>query len=183
MTTWPNWVDLIIIILIMRMSYNGFGRGLLTEMLQLAGAVAITCLSVNYWGLVKTLQPLTILAPHTAAVVAFWTLFLTLIVVVHAVIRRLTDLIKWERLHWLIQGIGLFFGGARGLWWAGFIVIILSSSGLVPVQQSVEERSVFGPHLLPLSRKTLEEAADHFPGTQYRIAGTLVPPIQPASKK
>ena len=64
MTTWPNWVDLIILILILRMSYNGFGRGLLMEMLQLAGAVAITCLSVNYWGLVKTLLPFAILAPN-----------------------------------------------------------------------------------------------------------------------
>ncbi len=182
MTTWPNWIDLIIITIVMRGCYNGFGRGLLTELLNVTGAVSITSLTLNYAETVSAwLGQGGWLTPQVAALAGFWGLFLVLMAAVHYVVRRVTEVIKWERLHWMVQGIGLVFGGARALWWAGFLVVVLASSGFVFLRQSVEERSVFGPRLLSVSREGLARAAEVFPGAAGRSGG-LVPPMRAAAQ-
>jgi uncharacterized membrane protein required for colicin V production len=150
------------------MGYNGFGRGLLTEILQLIGAVSIVCLTANFWGALKDVRPIVFLPPAATAPAAFWLLFFLLLAVVHALVRRLCDLIKWERLHWMIQSIGLAFGAARGLWWAGFFVILLAGSGIQWLQDAVNQRSVSGPWLLPRAQQTISEIADRFPGAAFR---------------
>ena len=178
MTIWPNWVDLVILTIVFRACYNGFGRGVLTEFLSLIGAVSVTAVTLNYFNPVRTaLQPLLgWIPPHIAAVLLFWGFFLLLLLACHAFMRRLTDVVKWERIHWVFQGIGLFLGGVRGLWWAGLIVVALSSSGLVSLRDSVEQQSLVGPGLLAVSRPALERVADRFPGAEGRLA-TLVPPL------
>ena len=108
----------------------------------------------------------------------FWGLFLLLLFGVHLLIKRVAQVIKWERLHWLIQGMGLMLGGLRGLWWSGFLLIVLASSGVIWVQQAVEERSLIGPSLLPVSRTILEQVGDRFPGGAQPHGGDLVPPIR-----
>ena len=113
---------------------------------------------------------------RTAKLVLFWGFFLLLWFVVRLIRKRFSALMKWERVHWIIQSAGLVCGGLRGLWWAGFILVALSSSGFTYLRQSVEERSLLGPQLLRLSRDTLRQVADRFPGAISR--GTdLVPPV------
>lgn len=178
MTIWPNWIDLIVVTIILRTCYNGFGRGLLTELLNLVGVLVITLITVNYAGLVTAwLGPRSSLAPKLVAVLVFWGLFFMLVVVMHAILKRLTQIIKWERLHWSIQGVGLFLGGLRGLWWSGFILVVLSASGMGFFQESVEKKSVLGPRLLTIARTNLEQMADRFPGAQHR-GKTFIPPLK-----
>lgn len=177
MSTWPNWVDLIIVSVFLLSSYNGFGRGILAELLNLAGAVTCTVLTVNY-------SPIAILwmqawvpgSPQVVAAVVFWVVFLSLLLAVRIFTRRVSDLIKWERLHWMIQGVGMVLGGIRGLWWAGIIVIGLSSAGVEYLRVSVEENSVLGPQLVTTARTVLEDVVQVFPGAAPR--GTaLFPPL------
>ena len=179
MTKWPNWVDLIVITIIFRTCYSGFGRGLLAELLNLAGAVSVTALSVNYGGLVtSTVRPWVPWVDSTIAeFVIFWALFFGLLFVGHKIIKFVTGFIKWERLHWFIQGIGIALGALRGLWWSGFILFVFASSGLTYLKASVEERSIVGPRLLGLSRESLERVTDTFPGVEHR-GNPLVPPVK-----
>ena len=179
MTQWPNWVDLIIIIIVLRTCYSGFGRGLLTELLSLVGAVAVTALTVNYAGmLISAVAPWMSWAdPVIVAAVVFWALFFSLLFVGHQIIKLVTGLIKWERLHWFIQGIGIAVGALRGLWWSGFVVLVLASSGLPYLAGSVEERSIFGPRLVRLARESLTSVTDQFPGAEYR-GNVLIPPVK-----
>ena len=178
MSAWPNWIDLVVVIIVLRTCYNGFGHGLLTELLDLAGAVTITSLTLNYAGTVSAwLGRWDWLAPATADLAGFWGLFLALMAAVHFVARRVTQVIKWERLHWMVQGVGLILGGLRGLWWAGFLLMVLTSSGFVFLRQSVEARSVVGPRLLGLSRESTARVADVFPGAMLRSRDP-VPPVR-----
>ena len=181
--TWPNWVDLIIATILLGTSYNGFGRGLLSELLSLAGAVSATALAINYAQVVtQTVSPWIWFDQTVARFVMFIGLFLILVVVVHLVIRRLTEIIKWERLHWAIQGLGLMLGALRGLWWSGVILVMLTSSGVTYLQESVEQRSVLGPHLAQVARESLERVADRFPGAALR-GPVLVPPLKLTARK
>ena len=182
MKAWPNWVDLVIVSSLFIACYRGYWRGLLAELLNLAGAVTITSVTLNYGRVVAQWVPRPSWVADTVAnVVFFWTLFLLLWVVVRLIQKRLSAVIKWERLHWIIQSAGLVCGGLRGLWWAGFIVVVLSSSGFTYLRQSVEERSLLGPKLLRLSRDALGQAADRFPGAVSRGA-ELVPPVKPSAE-
>ena len=178
MTTLPNWVDLIVVTIFLVACYNGFGRGLVAELLILLGAMSITALTMNYSGLAtRWVQSYWSAQPMLTAALVFWGLFLMLVVGVRFILRTLTSAIKWERLHWSIQGIGLLLGGLRGLWWAGFIVVALSSSGFAYLQQSVEERSVLGPGLLAAAQVSLKRVADAFPGSEFQGA-VLIPPCR-----
>ena len=180
MTTLPNWVDLVIVTVILRACYNGFGRGIVAELLSLVAAVSVTAVTLNYWSTVAdTFQTLPV-DSHLLAVVGFWGLFFILLIAARIVLGALMHFLKWERLHWTIQGVGMIVGGVRGLWWSGFLLVVLTSSGIVVLQRGVEEGSMLGPRLLQLSRTNLERIADAFPGGQHRT-GVLIPSLNPKS--
>ena len=176
MTKWPNWIDLIIVTIILRTSYNGFGRGLFAELLNVVGVVSVTALTVNYWPTASDwVRGYLALPPNLVAVFVFWGFFFILLIGMHIILKRITQVIKWEQVHWAVQGIGLVLGGFRGLWWAGFLALALSSSGFGALQESVAERSILGPRLLDVSRAGLEQVAARFPGP--KAGDVLIPPI------
>ena len=181
MKSWPNWVDLIVVTSVLITCYRGYGRGLLTELFNLAGALAITSVTLNYAKVVAAMLPFSWIPEQAMNLLVFWGLFLLLWLAVRLIRKRLAAVIKWERLHWVIQSAGLVCGGIRGLWWAGFILVVLSSSGFTYLQQSVEERSIVGPKLLRAARDALGQVADRFPGAVSR-GSTLVPPLNPHSE-
>ena len=175
---WPNWVDLLIITLFLRTCYSGFGRGFLAEVLNLLGAVTVTVVAVNTWSpLARWLKPWLQMKPTLGTFIVFGLLFLGTLVLVRMGINRLTELIKWERLHWAIQGLGMILGGLRGLWWAGLILLICASSGFGYLRESVETESILGPRLVGLSREGLGRIADRFPGSQSGRR-VLIPPMR-----
>ncbi len=181
MTLLPNWIDLIVVTIFLRTCYSGFGRGFLVELLNLIGAISATALTLNYASVVtKWLRPWFWFNDIVATFLVFGGLFLILIFVVHLIIRRVTDVLKWERLHWAVQGLGLVLGSLRGLWWSGVIVVVLTSTGFSYLHESVE-KSLLGPRLLTMSRDGIERIADRFPGAEHR-GTTLVPPIRPNAK-
>ena len=182
MKIWPNWVDLVIVTLVLITCYRGYWQGLAAEIFNLAGAFTITSVTLNYARVAARWVPLSswVSAPVANAVL-FWGLFLLLWFAVFLIRKRLATVMKWERLHWIIQSAGLVCGGLRGLWWAGFILVACSSSGFTYLRQSVEERSLLGPKLLRLSRDMLGEVADRFPGSVSRGAA-LIPPVKPSAE-
>ncbi len=181
-STWPNWVDMIVVTVLLRACYSGFGQGLLTETLNLVGAVCVTAFTLNYAGtLAQWLQPWIPFDPTVGAFLVFWAFFVILMLVKRVVIRRIGDVIQWERFHWLIQSAGMAVGCLRGLWWCGVILMALSSTGFEYLAQSVQERSISGPRLLATAHQTIEQVVNHFPGAQAR-GKRLFPPAKPGSK-
>ena len=177
MTTWPNWVDLVVVTITLKMCYNGYVRGVVTELFYLVGAVCVTVLSISFWGVVaERLRPWVAFPPHIVGPLAFWVLFLTVWVMARILVRSLTGLMRWERLHWLLQSVGVVLGGVRGLWWSGFLLLLLSSSGFIYLQQSVEERSILGPRLATASREAIGQIAARIPGSPP-LGHVLIPPV------
>lgn len=176
---WPNWVDLVIVITFWAACYNGFGRGFLAELFNLISAVSIAVLTINFAGMATgALSPWIPLSPPVTTLAVFWGLFLILWYATRLIRKRVAELIKWERFNWFIQGMGLFLGGLRGLWWAGFLLLVLVSSGYDFPKESVEHKSVLAPRLLASFRGSLEQIGNRFPGARLRT-DTPVPPIRP----
>lgn len=182
MSNWPNWVDLVVVIVLFRACYVGFARGVIAELLGLAGAVATVSISINYSGLLMAwVRPWWQFDATLGAFMIFWLLFLTCALAVRALAKAAAQLVKWERVHWMVQSIGLLLGALRGVWWAAFLLVALASSGFVYLRDGVKQHSVIGPIALETARDGLKRVADSFPGAQYQ-ADTLIPPIRPAPK-
>lgn len=178
MSTLPNWVDLVIITVVFIKSYRGFYGGVLTELLKLIGMVSVTVLSVNFASVVTSwLAPWLTFGPVVSALIVFWLIFLSGFFLVYRMLDVVSKLVKWERLHWTTQTTGLVCGVLQGLWWAGLVLLVLTTSGFVYLQESVEQRSLLGPRLLTISRESLQQLSEWFPGAQHRLP-TLVPPVK-----
>ena len=178
MTTWPNWVDLILVIILWRTCYSGYNRGLIAELLSLTGAICATAGTINYAGMVG--QWLSQWLPFEALltmVVSFWVLFLIVVMITRLITKYVASFIKWERLHWVLEVVGMLVGALRGFWWAGILLVAFSSSGIPFLRRSVEERSVLSPYLLNVSYENLEYATNHFPGAELKQPETLFPPL------
>lgn len=180
--TWPNWVDLIVLLVVLRTCYSGYDRGFLTELLHVVGVVCVTVLDINYGpAAAQWVQRWIPVRPSVVAVTVFWLLFLIGILIKQVLIRQITNVIRWERLHWAIQSLGLLLGGMRGLWWTGVILVAFASSGMPYLQRSVEQRSVIGPTVLPIARGALVSIADQCPGAGQR-APELFPSLREAPR-
>lgn len=182
MNTWPNWIDLIVVTIVLKISYSGYTRGFLTEFLLLAGACTVTALTFNYAGDAKRwLESWVAMPQHVPALIGFWGIFLILALGVRFLIRSISSVLKWERVHWVTQGLGLVLGSLRALWWSGFLLLVLTSSGITFLRAAVEERSVLGPQLVRLARTNIERVADWFPGAESR-GGLVIPLMLPPVK-
>ena len=181
-TTWPNWVDLVVLTLFLIKSYNGYQRGFFIEFFRLIGIICVTVVAVNYSSTVtRWVQAWIALDPVLTGFIIFWLFFLSLLFLRRLLLRGLAQLIKWERVHWITQGLGFICGALQGLWWVGLIVLACSSSGFTYLRESVEERSVVGPRLLTMSRDYLERLSDLFPGGRNREP-SLIPSAKAVSR-
>ena len=178
MTFWPNWVDLIVVIILLTSCYNGFSVGIFTGTLRCMGLVLVTLVTVNFSSVATNwIQSWIRLQPVLTAFLAFWLIFFTLVLVIRIVINAIARVIKWEPVNLLTQWLGLLLGGVRGVWWAGLFLLALSVSGVIPFQESIEQRSMSTPYLLPVFHECLEDLSDRFPGAGNRYP-TLFPPVR-----
>ena len=177
MNLWPNWVDLVVVILLFISAYNGFSRGLFTSVLRLVGLGLVTVVTVNFSSVVTSyIQSWISLQPVLMAFLVFWLLFSTLIMAMRLLIDLIARIIKWEPVNALTQWLGLLLGGVRGACWAGIFMLALAVSGVTPLQASVEDHSMSAPYLLPAFHHYLEKCSERFPGTDNRYP-TLFPPL------
>lgn len=139
---------------------------MVTALLQLLGAVSATALSINFgpafWALVKPWVPFK---SSVGVFVVFWFSFALFIFLVSHFVRRISGLMKWERMNILLQGTGLICGGLRAWWWSAVLLVGLSSSGIASLQESAEGRSLIGARFMPGAREMLRYAIEFFPGT------------------
>ncbi len=145
-----NWVDVLILILVLRTSYVSFQDGLSHEFLPLAGSVCMLVFALHYYkrialffndiGFALPIDLLNI-AGFILAAVCIGILFRFLKAVVDKIIK-----ISW---HPMIERFGgLFAGVVRGAVLTSTILIILTLIPLPYLQWSVKERSLTGAYFL-----------------------------------
>jgi uncharacterized membrane protein required for colicin V production len=145
--------------------------------------VSVTCLTINYaHDAGGVLEPLVSrMNPVVARWVTFWVLFVCLALITYLLIRRLTDVIKWERLHWTIQGMAVVIGGARGVWWSALFLVACATSGFDYLHESATARSVIGSRWSPAAHELLSSVAAIYPQSAHRPA-ELIPPARVVAK-
>lgn len=151
---------------------------MLSEVVSLVGIVSATSLACNYAvSMANVIRPWWQFNP---AVLDFTVFVLVLLIGILTFVRflgrKLVDLIKWDSLSWLVQGLGLFLGCVRGLWCMGLALLMLVATNVIYFNNSIQDRSVLGPHLINVSKRAIEETANRFPGAINRKE--LIPVIK-----
>ena len=177
MLTWPNWVDLVVVTIVLTTGYKGFHRGLFTGLINLLGVVATTALVVTYANSAANwIMPWLKTDPTLSAFALFWCCFLVGLLVMHQILKVIARILAWERFNPITQILGMLVGALRGGWWAGLLLFALSTSGVEYLQKSVDERSVTAGYVLPPVRSALERLVDLMPAEQHQ-SSALLPPL------
>jgi len=149
----------------------------LAEVFQLVGLVLVTVFASNLYALVANwITPWWGGDPAWLSFICFCLLFMTGTLLARRTVRKLTALIKWERLHWTVQSIGILLGAVRGVWWAGVALLFFLAVGVPYRTASGQERSVLGSRLTPVAREQITRVADLFPWHLTRES--LIPQVE-----
>ena len=159
-----NWVDVIIITLLIRISYVGFVTGLGGGIISLLGITVALTASLQYYldtgDFVANHTPISSDYAHLLCFVVIAFLLLLIFYVAEALIIRKIITIKSSSIFSNITGFIL--GAIKGVFFASIVIIALE---LVPneyINSSVTERSLLGNGILRAGRMVHERSANFF---------------------
>ncbi len=151
-----NWVDLLIITLLIRICYVALKSSLFTELTKLFGTILATYLSLHYYpSLTDIFLNKMDLSSIPVSVLDFTSFIILLVVGYLAVLilrEALTRMMKIESAPKLDKWGSLIFGVGRGLILASLIFFILSISTVKYLKRSLAV-SYSGPYLFEIAPK------------------------------
>lgn len=160
-----NWVDVLVIIIMLRMSYVAFQDGLSHEIFPLLGAIGVITLSLYYYNKLALYisqnlgnVPIAILNFLSFIILVFAAAF------VFKLIRVVLDKIIKVSWHPLIERFGgLIAGVAKASIVTSTILIILALIPLPYLQRSIRDRSVTGMYFLKIGPSIYEKVSRFLP--------------------
>lgn len=155
-----NWVDIVILILLFRISYVGFNRGLGSEIIPFLGILIALIVSLHYyskWG--------NFITKHTPIPIAFSQLlsFLGLIFVIKYIFHLLESLIAGKLVTINIASLydnigGLIIGAIRGILLVSLVLIALDIVPFDYIDYSINKKSLMGRKFLSIGRLVHKKA-------------------------
>ena len=161
-----NWIDVIVVILILRTSYVAFRHGLSHEIFPLIGAVSTLILSLHYYNTLALLVTRNILQVNTAVAVFFSFLALVIIIgLIFRLLRGIVDAIVKISWHPALEKFGgLIVGVIRASVVASTVLVILALLPLPYLQWSIRDKSVTGMYFLRIGPGIYAKTAALLPG-------------------
>ena len=161
-----NWVDVLIVIILVRIGYVALQDGLSHEIFPLIGAVATACISARYYSeLALLVQSITGLSVQILDLLVF-VLLIVGIGLIFKMARILVDILVKVTWHPLVEKFGgLIFGFLRA---SVVISVVLMMMSLMPfsyLHYSIKERSLSGPYFLKVVPEISSKIAWVFPAT------------------
>lgn len=160
-----NWVDALVIILLVRMSYIGFARGIWVEAVKFAGWLMAVVAGATYYEVVGDwcLRHVSV-GPTFAEVSAFALIIAAVLLATHGLIRILSHSKRVTEVSSLLKGAGAVVGLVRGGAIAGLWLLALSGLPNDYLHRSIRERSVLSPTLTQNATQIYETLMRWSPG-------------------
>jgi len=158
--THTNWVDVLVLIIVLRTSYVAFQEGLSHEIFPLIGNLVIVVASLHYYAKLGSFfsENLVKMPPSIADFLSFLILVIG-IGLLFRVIKVLLDMIIKVEWHPLLERLGgMVFGVARAFIAASLVLMILALVPLPYLQRSIRDRSLTGPYVLGVGPYIYEKA-------------------------
>lgn len=152
-----NWVDLIVVIFLVRGGYVGFSQGFSVEIFKTAGMIAASVLSLLHYSRVgASLSSCSFLPIQIANFISFLAIFFALLIVFKIVRVVLFKLLHLELFGGLQMWGGLILGLARSLIFASLFLFALTMLPVEYFRESIEEKSFSGAYLKGIVPRILD---------------------------
>jgi len=161
-----NWVDILCIILLLRISCVSFHHGLSHELFSLLGVLLTTIISLNYYSKLGEFLAQNIIGlPLVLANFLSFLVLMILILFVFRVFRTILDKIVKIQWHAFIDSVGGFIAGvARSFLTVSLVLILLILLPLPYMQWSIRDRSLTGPFFLKIGPVVYAKTYNLIPG-------------------
>jgi len=147
-----NWVDVIVIIIMLRVTYVAFEDGLSHEIFPLVGIVGTLIVCLRYYNPFGVFISRNIPGmPKDASLAASFILLVVVVGFAIKLIRRLVDAVIKVTWHPFIEKFGgAIVGFLRAACIASTILIVIALLPFSYLQRSIKERSVTGAYFLSI---------------------------------
>ncbi len=143
-----NWVDILVIILLIRTSYIGAHAGLSIEIFKIIGILVGLYLSIKYYSIIGALLTSKVaLPPNVSESAAFLILILLSVLTLKLVELGLTMVVKLSFADKLNKWGGFIVGLVRGLVILSLIFMFFTLTQVDYLVKSVNEGSLSGPYI------------------------------------
>jgi uncharacterized membrane protein required for colicin V production len=170
-----NWVDVLIIIIMIRISYGGFRDGLSHEIFPLIGALVILVSTLRYYKQIGSLLSQYMAnAPSSVTDSAGFVAMAVVAGFALKLIKIVVDKIIKVTWHPAIEKAGgLLAGVARATMAVSIVLIALSLLPLSYLQRSIRDRSLMGMYFLRVGPEIYSGTAGLIPreGKKWAFAG------------
>jgi uncharacterized membrane protein required for colicin V production len=169
-----NWVDIFVIIIVMRISYVAFQDGLSHQIFPLIGTIGTAVIALHYYhNIALYLYQNAIKLPVKALDFLSFILLLVGVGLIFKLLRNLSDKIINVTWHPLVEkGGGLLFGFMRSCVVASVILMILALMPLSYLQHSIRDRSMMGMHFLRIMPNIYGKVSGLLP--TFRVSTNVV---------
>lgn len=145
-----NWVDILVVILILRTTYASFMDGLSHEIFPFLGTLAVFVLSLNYYKILGELISSNL--ENIPIGISNWIAFILLIVALGFIVKLLKIILdKIVRVQWhpVIEKFGgLLAGVLKAYIITAMVLTVFVLSPLSYLRWSVNEKSLTGKYIL-----------------------------------
>lgn len=160
-----NWVDILIVILMLRISYVAFQDGLSHEIFPLITSVIVIVSSLHYYRTVGLAISRNLF--NMPREITDFLAFLALAVVsglIAKLLKALLDKVVKVQWHPLLERFGgLVFGVFRAAVLVSMVLIILALAPLPYLQRSIRDKSLMGIYFLRIGPAVYEKCAHFLP--------------------
>lgn len=179
-----NWVDVLVAILMLRISYVAFRDGLSREILPFIGSVLIMVLAMQYYTILGGSISRNIM--NMPIELANFLSFLVLVVALGFLVRLLRILLdKIVKVQWhpiMEKFGGLAVGIMKAYVVTGIVVMTLSLMPLSYVQWSIKDQSLTGKYILRTGPQIYDRVGRFLPEIKFGEASKPKVPKKPAKK-
>lgn len=159
-----NWVDILFVTLLIRVSYIGFKNGFLPEFFRLLGLLVAFIVSFNSYTLLsKFLSTHARWAGPKPDLIAFLFIFLSILFIFKILAVAANALIGSENISGPSRLIGLALGVGRGILLISLVYVLLVNSPFSYLSRSVEERSFCSHYIADVAYAVYKTAINFYP--------------------
>jgi len=144
-----NWIDILILIFFIKISYTGFKRGFSSEVIPLLSIFAALMFSLhNYEFLSQFIAAALPFLSRISHLISFLFITLAMLLACRVANAFMTRMVRLQVVSLIDRLGGMFLGIARACLMSCFILIILSFMPFHYIENSIKDRSLFGVTVL-----------------------------------
>jgi len=163
-----NWIDLLVVILLVRSSYVGFTKGFGWELFRFIGYISTVIATVYYYEYASQLIGDYFPVVYSFSnLLSFTGVYLVILFIFKFVNILIEKVIKIETVSGVERLGGLLLGFLRGTIFTSFLLISLVFTPIPYFEKSIKERSYTGQVIIKVAPFVYEKIALIFPALKF----------------